>query len=120
MSTISPVIRNKIPPSVDESPIKGADSLKNLKSRLKPAKTTKNDEDDEDEDAGAEISPTKVMTKDKNKIKRPKAKEFTGGLSQDFQSFDILWFDLSTKTRALVGELTQPIIDKVYSHKDLL
>ena len=28
-----------------------------------------------------------------------------GSLSQDFQSFDILWFYLTTKTRALVTEL---------------
>ena len=45
---------------------------------------------------------------------------FSGGLSQDFQSFDILWFDLTTKTRALVSELCQPLVDKVHQHKDML
>ena len=69
---------------MDESPIKGADSLKNLKSRIKPTKTIKGEDDDEDEDVGAEISPAKVVTKEKKKIKKPKEKEFTGGLSQDF------------------------------------
>jgi hypothetical protein len=58
--------------------------LKNLKSRLKPTKTIKGEDDDEDEDAGGEISPTKVVAKDKKKLKKPKEKEFTGGLSQDF------------------------------------
>lgn len=48
------------------------------------------------------------------KVKEPAA------LSQDFASFDILWFDLVTKTRALVGDLTQPLVDKVHSSKDLL
>jgi hypothetical protein len=41
-------------------------------------------------------------------------------LAQDFNSFDILWFDLSTKTRALVTELSAPLVDKVHVHKDLL
>ena len=45
---------------------------------------------------------------------------FSGGLSQDFQSFDILWFDLTTKTRALESELCQPLVDKVHQHKDML
>jgi len=57
------------------------------------------------------------------KIRRPKEKGadgFSGGLSQDFQSFDILWFDLTTKTRALVSELCQPLVDKVHTHKDML
>jgi hypothetical protein len=44
----------------------------------------------------------------------------TNALAQDFNSFDILWFDLSTKTRALVTELSAPLIDKVHVHKDLL
>ena len=41
-------------------------------------------------------------------------------LSQDFKSFDLLWFDLSTKVRALVHELCQPIVDKTADHKELL
>jgi len=69
---------------MDESPIKGVESLKNLKSRLKPTKTIKGEDEDDDEDAAAEISPTKVLTKEKKKVKKPKEKEFTGGLSQDF------------------------------------
>ncbi len=51
---------------------------------MKPTKTIKGEDDDEDEDAGGEISPTKVVAKDKKKLKKPKEKEFTGGLSQDF------------------------------------
>lgn len=31
-----------------------------------------------------------------------------------------MWFDLSTKVRALVSELVQPVVDKVHDHKDLL
>ena len=42
------------------------------------------------------------------------------GLAQDFNSFDILWFDLSSKTRELVTQLCQPLLDKVAVHKDLL
>ena len=49
-----------------------------------------------------------------------KPKKEAGALSQDFASFDILWFDLVTKTRSLVSDLTQPLVDKVHSNKDLL
>lgn len=53
------------------------------------------------------------------KLRKPKDKAIDS-LSQDFQSFDILWFDLVTKTRQLVNELCVPLVDKVHEHKDLI
>ena len=35
-------------------------------------------------------------------------------IAKDFKSFDMLWFDLSTKVRELFLELNQPLIDKAY------
>ena len=39
---------------------------------------------------------------------------------KDFTSFDILWFDLSTKVRELVIEMTEPLNDKLFNYKDLI
>ena len=39
---------------------------------------------------------------------------------KDFTSFDILWFDLSTKVRELVLEMTEPLNDKLFNYKDLI
>lgn len=39
-------------------------------------------------------------------------------LSQDFSSFDILWFDIETKMRDLITDLCQPLVDKVHEGKD--
>ena len=54
------------------------------------------------------------------KVKKKARKEEPHHLSQDFASFDILWFDLVTKTRQLVTELTEPVIDKVHQNKDII
>ena len=35
-------------------------------------------------------------------------------MAKDHKSFDILWFDLSTKCRELFVELNQPLVDKIY------
>lgn len=43
-----------------------------------------------------------------------------GALSQDFSSFDILWFDIETKMRDLIQDLCQPLVDKVHEGKDNL
>ena len=43
-----------------------------------------------------------------------------GPLSQDFSSFDILWFDIETKMRDLIQDLCQPLVDKVHEGKDNL
>ena len=39
---------------------------------------------------------------------------------KDFSSFEILWFDLATKVRELVMEMTEPLNDKLYNYKDLI
>ena len=127
-----------------ESPMKGTDSLKNLQSRSKQKKQAKVEGETGEEkepqsgpeDEKNDAPDSKV--KSKNEDSQPKAKEASPvkkratkrgkgdgqfnsqGLAQDFQSFDILWFDLTTKTRALVSELCQPLVDKVHNHKDLI
>lgn len=40
------------------------------------------------------------------------------GLSKDFESFDILWFDLQSKVRQLIQDLCQPMVDKIHEHED--
>lgn len=40
------------------------------------------------------------------------------GLSTDYPSFDLLWFDIETKTRHLMEELLDPIVDRLVSYKD--
>lgn len=49
-------------------------------------------------------------------------KDGTGNFSSkgDFESFDLLWYDLVTKTRALVKDLNAPLVEDVTDHKDLL
>ena len=39
------------------------------------------------------------------------------GLATEYPSFELLWFDIETKTRHLFEELVDPIIDKLYDHK---
>lgn len=110
-------------------------SLGNIKSRGQLKKTTTKGDEDSDETEKARVndepqSPSKgkatpnaaaSQAKDKPPPRKKKRMpEATGALSQDFASFDILWFDLTTKTRALVTELCQPVVDKVHEHKDLL
>lgn len=42
---------------------------------------------------------------------------YTDNLSKDFSSFDVLWFDLSTKVRSMMDELTQPIYHMAYEQE---
>lgn len=35
-------------------------------------------------------------------------------------SFDVLWYDLSSKTRGLILDSVAPLVEDVTSHKDLL
>lgn len=42
------------------------------------------------------------------------------GLSTDYPSFDLLWFDIETKTRHLMEELLDPIVDRLVNYKDLI
>lgn len=89
---------------------------------MKKIKLEKNDKNESGSDANEpkkfgttedSESPTKKKTladmagKLTKKPPKPKAKGdgFSGGLSKDFESFDILWFDISTKVRQLVIEL---------------
>ena len=65
------------------------------------------------------MSPSKPLKKPPAR-KGAKGAEYSGGLSKDFESFDILWFDIQTRTRQLVAELCQPIVDKVHTQTDEL
>ena len=40
------------------------------------------------------------------------------GLSTEYPSFELLWFDIESKTRALIQELIDPIIDRLVSNQD--
>ena len=40
------------------------------------------------------------------------------GLSTDYPSFELLWFDIESKTRHLVQELIDPIIDRLVDNPD--
>ena len=42
------------------------------------------------------------------------------GLSTEYPSFELLWFDLESKTRALVQELIDPIVDRLVDNQDNL
>ena len=97
--------------------MKQNNSLGNLKSRGQLKKNTTKGDEDSDETEKARVndepqSPSKnkattnaSATQAKPPRKKKRIPEATGALSQDFASFDILWFDLTTKTRALVTEL---------------
>ena len=39
-------------------------------------------------------------------------------LATEFESFDMLWFDIETRARAVVEELTRPMLDKLVSQQD--
>ena len=87
---------------------------------MKRGKTTVVDSDNE----GVEMNTTPRQRSKTSKLKKGATMGGMGNkgdhLSQDFKSFDLLWFDLSTKVRALVHELCQPIVDKTADHKELL
>ena len=40
------------------------------------------------------------------------------GLSSEYPSFELLWFDIESKTRHLVQELIDPVIDKLVDNSD--
>lgn len=42
------------------------------------------------------------------------------GLNTEYPSFELLWFDLSTKCRHLMEELITPLVDRLVEHKDNL
>ena len=48
------------------------------------------------------------------------AKVYSDNLAKDFSSFDVLWFDLSTKVRSMMDELTQPIYHMAYEQEGKL
>ena len=39
-------------------------------------------------------------------------------MSTDYPSFELLWFDIESKTRHLVQELIDPIIDRLIDNQD--
>lgn len=41
-------------------------------------------------------------------------------MAKDFSSFDILWFDISTKVREMFLDLNQPLIDKIFVQKSMI
>lgn len=45
------------------------------------------------------------------------AKDFRG-LSTEYASFDLLWFDIETKTRHLIEELIDPMVENLLKQKE--
>ena len=39
-------------------------------------------------------------------------------LNTEFDSFDMLWYDIETKARATVEDLNRPLLDKLVSNSD--
>lgn len=94
----------------------------NLKTRMKKKKNQDSEEDSDSPSKNkSSESPSKLgniikpkvsilkITHFQTKAKKPTVKgtgENFSGLSQDFASFDLLWFDLVTKCRDLVAEIT--------------
>lgn len=74
------------------------------------------------------VSPTKKKkapvskkrdTSEKPENKPPDAsKVYSANLSKDFSSFDVLWFDLQTKVRELVTDLTTPMYNRSYQNME--
>ena len=60
-----------------------------------------------------------IQAKREQLAKNLQAPDFKG-LPTDYPSFDLLWFDIETKTRHLMEELLDPIIDRLVNHKDLI
>lgn len=42
------------------------------------------------------------------------------GLATDYPSFELLWFDIESKTRHLIQELIDPVVDRLVDHKDTI
>lgn len=40
------------------------------------------------------------------------------GLSSEYPSFELLWFDIESKTRHLVQEIIDPVVDKLVDNSD--
>ena len=101
------------------------DSKKNLVPRHKQRKHGeggKNPKESQDaaEDKAKTAAAEEPKSPDRTKKKKTNAASASkaGPLSQDFSSFDILWFDIETKMRDLVQDLCQPLVDKVHEGKD--
>lgn len=60
-----------------------------------------------------------IQAKREQLTKNLQAPDFKG-LTSEYPSFDLLWFDIETKTRHLMEELLDPIIDRLVNHKDLI
>ena len=56
----------------------------------------------------------KPPKRDLDKISSP---EFRG-LSTDYPSFELLWFDIETKTRNLIDVVITPIIEKLLEQRE--
>lgn len=42
------------------------------------------------------------------------------GLATEYPSFDLLWFDIETRTRQIMGDMLDPIVDKLLAHRELI
>ena len=68
------------------------------------------------------LTRKKTFASKKDRTSPTAGKDGSGNFSGkgDFASFDLLWYDLVSKTRALVGDSVSPLVDDITQHKDLL
>jgi hypothetical protein len=59
------------------------------------------------------------MAKQRDDLKNLTAPDFKG-LNTEYPSFELLWFDMSTKCRQLMEDLITPLVDRLVEHKDEL
>lgn len=60
----------------------------------------------------------KLLQKLKSKFAAASPTYFPKELNQNFESFDILWFDIETKVRSLVAELVAPLNTEIIQFKE--
>ena len=41
-------------------------------------------------------------------------------MATEYPSFDLLWFDIETRTRQIMGDMLEPIIEKLLQHRELI
>lgn len=82
---------------------------------VKESETDRMTKIDNNEDSESKLHPHAVTKTIVNQVNPDlKHKNDLFGLANSMQSFDIIWFDLVTKTRVLIQEVCEPMIQKVH------
>lgn len=73
---------------------------------------------DRSEDKEADAKKSRKAEKQRDALKAGLMAPDFKGLNTEYPSFELLWFDLSTKCRHLMEELITPLVDRLVEHKD--